>query len=169
MYGVGDHFPSFSLNAVDAKNQMITIESSDQKGWSVVYFYPKDFTFICPTEISEMDKLIDEGVSVFGISGDNEFCKLNWKLSNELISGIRHPLVADTGLALSSELGIVDDSEGVCLLATFIINEEGIIQHVSVNALDTGRNVNEVIRTLKGLQSGGLTGCSWNPGDEFVA
>ena len=169
MYGVGDHFPSFSLNAVDAKNQMITIESSDQKGWSVVYFYPKEFTFICPTEISEMDKLIDEGVSVFGISGDNEFCKLNWKLSNELISGIRHPLVADTGLALSSELGIVDDSEGVCLLATFIINEEGIIQHVSVNALDTGRNVNEVIRTLKGLQSGGLTGCSWNPGDEFVA
>ncbi|HJM08716.1 MAG: peroxiredoxin [Gammaproteobacteria bacterium] len=169
MYGVGDHFPSFSLNAVDAKNQMITIESSDQKGWSVVYFYPKDFTFICPTEISEMDKLIDEGVSVFGISGDNEFCKLNWKLSNELISGIRHPLVADTGLALSSELGIVDDSEGVCLRATFIINEEGIIQHVSVNALDTGRNVNEVIRTLKGLQSGGLTGCSWNPGDEFVA
>ena len=137
--------------------------------YKVLFFYPLDFTFICPTEISEMDKLINEGVSVYGISGDNEFCKLNWKITNQLIANIRHPLVADTGLYLSNELGIVDHAEGVCLRATFILDETKSIQHVSVNALDTGRNVDEVIRTLKGLQSGGLTGCSWHPGDKFVA
>jgi|TARA_B100001094_G_scaffold304034_1_gene332619 lipoyl-dependent peroxiredoxin subunit C len=169
MYGVGQKFPSFSLNGVDSDNQIVSIDSESYSGWSVIYFYPKDFTFICPTEISEMDKLINEGVSVYGISGDNEFCKLNWKITNQLIANIRHPLVADTGLYLSNELGIVDHAEGVCLRATFILDETKSIQHVSVNALDTGRNVDEVIRTLKGLQSGGLTGCSWHPGDKFVA
>jgi len=169
MHGVGDQFPSFTLNAVDKKNELVKINSDDLNGWTVIYFYPKDFTFICPTEIAEMDRLVDEDVSVFGMSGDNEFCKLNWKLENKLIKNIKHSLVADCGLYLSSELGIVDQSEGVCLRATFIIDDKKIIQHVSVNSLDTGRNVDEVIRTLKGIQSGGLTGCSWNPGDEFVA
>ena len=112
---------------------------------------------------------MDEDVNVIGVSGDNEFCKLNWKLSEPLIGRIRHVLAADCGLSLSDELGIVDQQEGVCLRATFILDPEDIVQHVSVNALDTGRNVDEVIRTLKALQSGGLTGCSWSPGDEFVA
>jgi peroxiredoxin (alkyl hydroperoxide reductase subunit C) len=135
----------------------------------VIYFYPKDFTFICPTEIAEMDRLTDEGVHVIGISGDNEFCKQNWKQTNDLIKDVRHPLAADCGLKLSTELGVVDADEGVCLRATFILNSEGVIQHVTVNALDTGRSADETIRTLKALQAGGLTGCSWNPGDEFVA
>ena len=169
MYGVGDHFPSFSLNAVDAKNQMITIESSDQKGWSVVYFYPKDFTFICPTEIAGFDVLVNEGVSVIGISGDNEFCKLAWKQENDLIGNIQHTLAADTGLFLSSELGIVDVDNGVCYRATFIIDPDGVIQSASSNALDTGRNPQEVLRTVRALQAGGLTGCAWNVGEDFVA
>ena len=66
-------------------------------------------------------------------------------------------------------MGIVDINEGVCLRATFIVDPQFIVQHISVNALDTGRNVDEVIRTLKALQAGGLTGCQWNPGDKFVA
>ena len=81
---------------------------------------------------------------------------------------IQHFLAADCGLKLSDKLGIVDEEEGVCYRATYIIDPEGIIQHVSVNALDTGRNANEVLRTLQALQAGGLTGCSWTPGDEFV-
>ena len=169
---VGDEFPSFSLQGVDKDNSLVnvTVEESytpHKHDWSVIYFYPKDFTFICPTEISAMDKLVAEA-NVIGISGDNEFCKLAWKQSNELIGNIQHTLAADCGLSLSEQLGIINQEEGVCYRATFIIDPEGTIQHVSVNALDTGRNAIEVLRTLQALQAGGLTGCSWTLGDEFV-
>ena len=166
---VGTEFPTFPLNGVNGNDEMMSFRSEDIEGWSVFYFYPKDFTFICPIEIAAMDRLVDEGVNVFGFSGDNEFCKLNWKKVNGQIREIRHPLIADTGLNLSHDLGIVDINEGVCLRATFIVDPQFIVQHISVNALDTGRNVDEVIRTLKALQAGGLTGCQWNPGDKFVA
>ena len=115
-----------------------------------------------------MDVLV-EHANVIGISGDNEFCKLAWKQSNELISNIQHSLAADCGLGLSHALGIVNENEGVSYRATFIVDENQVIQHVSVNALDTGRNAQEVLRTLKALQAGGLTGCSWEPGEDFVA
>ena len=167
--GVGDQFPDFTLNGVDGNNEIKSFSSIDIEGWTVFYFYPKDFTFICPTEIAAMDRLVDEGVNVFGFSGDNEFCKLNWKKALGTIREIRHPLIADSGLYLSMELGIVDNNEGVCLRGTYIVDPKLTVQHFSVNALDTGRNVDEVIRTLKALQAGGLTGCEWNPGDEFVA
>ena len=133
----------------------------------MVYFYPKDFTFICPTEIAGMDALVDEA-NVIGISGDNEFCKLAWKKENELIGNIRHTLAADCGLGLSSVLGIVNQDEGVCYRATFIFDKNRIIQHASINALDTGRNANEVLRTLRALKAGGLTGCAWDEGDDFL-
>ena len=183
MLGVGNKFPDFDLPSCDADNNLGRTRFISSTGESVVdaaeketcedkrhvfYFYPKDFTFICPTEIKEMDRLVDENVHVVGFRGDNEFCKLNWKQNNDIIKDIRHPLVADTGLILSEKLGIVDWNEGVCRRATFIVDQNKIIQHASENALDTGRNVDEVIRTLKALQSGGLTACSWQPGDDFV-
>ena len=188
MLGVGNKFPDFDLPSCDADNNLgrtrfisstgeSVVDAAEKETcedkWHVFYFYPKDFTFICPTEIKEMDRLVDyqvpPGVHVVGFSGDNEFCKKAWKESNGLIKDIRHPLVADTGLTLSEKLGIVDWSEGVCRRATFIVDPTNTIQHASENALDTGRNVSEVIRTLKALQSGGLTACSWQPGDDFVA
>ena len=86
-----------------------------------------------------------------------------------MICNINHTLAADCGLGLSSELGIVNEDEGVCYRATFIVDPSRTIQHVSVNALDTGRNANEVLRTLQALKAGGLTGCEWQPEDEFVA
>jgi len=169
MLTVGDEFPQFMSAGVNGGNEIVDVGNGFVEGWAVYYFYPKDFTFICPTEIAEMDRLVDEGVEVYGFSGDNEFCKLNWKESNDLISNIRHSLVADTGLHLSDELGIIDHDNGVCYRATFIVDPDNTIQHVSVNALDTGRNADEVIRTLQGLQAGGLTGCAWMPGQDFVA
>ena len=114
-----------------------------------------------------MDVLVDHA-NVVGISGDNEFCKLAWKQDNELIGNIRHSLANDCGLGLSHQLGIVDADNGVCYRATFIFDKDRVIQHASINALDTGRNAQEVLRTLKGLQNGGLTGCAWDEGDEFV-
>ena len=167
MITVGDRFPDFALQGVDNCNDLVQI-SLKKNDWNVVYFYPKDFTFICPTEISAMDILTDEA-NVIGLSGDNEFCKLAWKQSNELICGIKHSLAADCGLGLSHALGIVDKTGGVSYRATFIIDPNQVIQHVSVNALDTGRNAKEVLRTLKALKAGGLTGCSWEPGEDFIA
>jgi len=169
MIGVTEHFPHFGMTGVNSNNEFIDITLDDFDGqWKVFYFYPKDFTFICPTEIREMDRLIDEDVAVVGFSGDNEFCKFNWKQSNNLIKDIRHTLAADTGLYLSHRLGIVDDSEGVALRATFIVDDNNVIRSLTVNDLDTGRNVDETIRTVTALRAGGLTGCSWKPGDSFV-
>jgi peroxiredoxin (alkyl hydroperoxide reductase subunit C) len=168
MIGVGQEFPEFTLNGVNPDNDIVSISRDDYDGWRVFYFYPKDFTFICPTEIQGMD-LLTENAQVVGFSGDNEFCKVAWKENNSLIQNIDHVLVADCGLYLSDELGIVDEEEGVCYRATYIVDPDNVIQHVSVNALDTGRNAREILRTLEALQAGGLTGCEWQPGDEFVA
>ena len=168
MLTVGDIFPDFYLDWVNENNEMVKCTSDDLKGWAVIYFYPKDFTFICATEIAEMDLLVDENVFVMGVSGDNEFCKLNLKENNSLISNIKHPLAADCGLSLSDDLGIIAYQEGVCLRATFIVDPDRVIQHVSVNALDTGRNPQEALRILKALQAWGLTACNWSPGQELL-
>ena len=169
MIGINEHFPTFELTGVDEKNELVKVNSKDyEKDWSVFFFYPKDFTFICPTEIFAMDSLVDKGYKVIGFSGDNEYCKLNWKQTNSLIRDIHYPLVADTGLLLSEKLGIVDWSEGVALRATFIVDKENKEKHVSVNELDTGRNADEILRTLKALQAGGKTGCDWQPGDALL-
>ena len=168
MIGVGQEFPYFELNGVSGDDELVTVTRDDYDGWKVIYFYPKDFTFICPTEIHNFNKINPDLAEVIGISGDNEYCKLAWKESNELLKDVDHTLAADCGLVLSDELEIVDAEENVCYRATYIINPDNIIEHVSVNALDTGRNVDEVIRTLVALQSGGLTGCGWEEGEDFV-
>lgn len=169
MIGINDYFPMFELVGVDEKNELVNIKSADYLDkWSVFFFYPKDFTFICPTEIKAMDRLVNKGYKVLGFSGDNEYCKLNWKQTNDLIKNIHYPLVADTGLLLSKKLGIVDWNEGVALRATFIVDNNNKVKHVSVNELDTGRNADEILRTLEALQAGGKTACEWQPGDNLL-
>ena len=168
MIGVGEQFPSMHLAGVDLDNSIMSIDLLTPSEWTVMYFYPKDFTFICPTEITAMDKLVEEA-DVIGVSGDNEFCKIAWKTADGRIRNLKHILAADCGLKLSNKLGIVDPEENVCLRATYIIDPDGVIQHVSVNALDTGRNAEEILRTLQALKSGGHTGCAWQPEDDFVA
>ena len=170
MLGVNEQFPDFVLTTVQPKgNEMVSITENDLIGrWTVVYFYPKDFTFICPTEIAAMD-ILNEEADVIGISGDNEFCKAAWKEVNGMIREIEHPLAADCGLVLAGDCGVIDYDENVALRATFILDPDNIVQSASVNALDTGRNANEILRTLQGLKAGGLTGCSWTPGEAFVA
>ena len=167
MLTVGDKFPNLHLKGVNETNDFIDVDVLLNE-WSVVYFYPKDFTFICPTEIADMDKLLGDA-DVLGFSPDNEYCKLAGKESNDIIRNIQHPLCCDAGGELAKELGVYNAREGVPYRATFIINPDHEIQHYSVNALDTGRNANETLRTLKALQAGGLTGCAWEEGDDFVA
>jgi peroxiredoxin (alkyl hydroperoxide reductase subunit C) len=168
MIGVNEVFPHFKLTGV-VGNEIIDIDSAEGFNgvWKVIYFYPKDFTFICPTEIIGMDAINGEA-AVFGISGDNEHCKLAWKREHEGLSTIDHILLADCGLKLSSEVGVVDKDAGVCLRATFILDDKNVVKHISCNELDTGRSSEEVLRTLKALKAGGLTGCEWKSGDDFV-
>ena len=168
MIGVGQKFPEFELQGVNEDNEIGVIADHDIMGWAVIYFYPKDFTFICPTEIAGFDSLTNDA-TVIGISGDNEYCKHAWRAVNGGIRNIDHWLAADCGLYLADELGIVNEEEGVPYRATYILDDMGYIQHVSVNGLDTGRNHEEIARTLAALKEDGLTGCGWQPGEDFVA
>jgi alkyl hydroperoxide reductase subunit AhpC len=136
---IGDYFPDFHAQGVDVDNEIIDVDVLQEDMWTVVYFYPKDFTFICPTEISDMDRLgVD--ADVIGFSPDNEYCKVAWKESNPLIKDIKHILCADAGGELAKELGVYDYINRVPFRATFIVDPDHVIQHVSVNALYTGRN-----------------------------
>jgi alkyl hydroperoxide reductase subunit AhpC len=166
MISVGDRFPNFNMQGVNDTNDIVDVDILLNE-WTVMYFYPKDFTFICPTEIKDMDYLVHDA-DIIGVSGDNEYCKLAWKKHNSDITNIQHVLCADSGLKLGHRLGIVDEDNGVHYRATYIIDPEGIVQHVSVNALDTGRSANDILRTLQALQAGGLTGCAWKQGDDLV-
>ncbi|HXW33784.1 MAG TPA: peroxiredoxin [Acidimicrobiales bacterium] len=172
MLTVGDRFPEFDLASVHgATNPTIErVKSEDYKGrWLVFFFWPKDFTFVCPTEISDFGRLardFDElGASVVGASVDNEYVHLAWRQNHPHLRTLPFPMASDIKRELSTALGILDPEEGVALRATFIVDPNGVIRFVSVNDLDTGRNTDEVLRTLAAMQTGGLTACGWQPGE----
>ena len=176
MLGVGDNFPSFSLTAVldtDIKTAFTNISNKDHAGkWKVVFFWPKDFTFVCPTEITSFGRLYNQfkelNAEVLGVSTDSEFVHLAWKKEDPQLGALPFAMLADIKRELSSELGILDRKEGVAQRATYIVDPEGIIRHVTVNDLAVGRNPEETLRVLQALQTGELCGCSWNPGDAPV-
>jgi peroxiredoxin (alkyl hydroperoxide reductase subunit C) len=180
MLTIGDQFPSFSVQAVQGGPAGLKLDTafiditdkSDEGKWKVFFFWPKDFTFICPTEIVAFGKLkgefADRDTVVYGASTDTEFVHLNWRLHHEDLKGLAIPMLADTKRELSEALGIISKAAGVALRATFIVDPEGIIRFVSVNDLDVGRNPQEVIRVLDGLQSDELCPCNWQKGEEFL-
>ncbi len=155
---LGTEFPSgFTLKALLADKTFGEVDVTTAEGWKVVYFYPKDFTFVCPTEIVDFDNLMDEfcklGVTVYGVSPDNEFCKLAWRDSHPLLKNIRHALVADSGNKLAEELGIVS-SENVPYRVTYIIDEQNNIQYIGAHGLSVGRSASEVLRLVDACQKG---------------
>ena len=161
MLTIGDKLPNFSGTAVtgnDFKDGFHQINQDSYQGkWKVIFFYPKDFTFICPTEIVEFNNLneefADRDAQVIGVSTDSEFVHLAWKNSREDLAGLNYPLFSDIKKQLSNGLGVLDEEEGVCLRATFIVDPDNVIQHVSVNGLSVGRNPAEILRILDGVNS----------------
>ncbi|MES2356169.1 MAG: peroxiredoxin [Pseudomonadota bacterium] len=139
-------------------------ESSFPGKWKIIYFYPKDFTFVCPTEIVGFAKLAEQfserDAVVLAGSTDNEFCKLAWRREHKDLNRLNHWQFADTTGALIDSLGIRDKQAGVALRATFIVDPDNVIQHVSVNNLNVGRNPDEVLRLLDGLQTDELCPCN---------
>ena len=173
MLTVGDRLPPFRLQAVTTLDkgrefQEITHESFKGK-WQVLFFWPMDFTFICPTEIAEFGRrnrdFADREAQVLGASTDTQFVHLAWRKSHDDLKSLPFPLLADTKRELAQALGILHKEEGVALRATFIVDPEGVIRFASVNDLSVGRSVPEVLRVLDGLQSDELCPCNWAKGE----
>jgi lipoyl-dependent peroxiredoxin subunit C len=174
MLGIGDILPEFEVTGVkpgfmahdeNGKSafEKITRDSFPGK-WKVIYFYPKDFTFVCPTEIVEFAKLNKEfeerDAVVLGGSTDNEHCKIAWRREHKDLAKLNQWSFADTNGSLVDGLGVRDLDAGVALRATYIVDPHNIIQHVTVNGLNVGRNPKETLRVLDALQTDELCACN---------
>jgi peroxiredoxin (alkyl hydroperoxide reductase subunit C) len=159
-------------------------EKSFEGKWKVIVYYPKDFTFVCPTEIVAYDKLFqdfeDRDAVLLTGSTDNEFCKISWQVSRSDLKNIKHIQFADTqrghytedgkykNLSLIEQLGVFYAPAGAALRATFIVDPDNVIQHVTVNNLNVGRSPEETLRILDALQTGELCACNRTVGGETL-
>ena len=180
MLTVGDSFPAFKLAAVKGGKEGLDLKSSfteisnetDAGKWKLVFFWPKDFTFVCPTEIVAFAKLsgefADRDTVVYGVSTDSEFVHMNWRLHHDELRDLSIPMLADIKRELSAACGILSKTEGVALRATFLVDPEGIIRYAAVNDLSVGRNPAEVLRVLDALQTDELCPCNWNKGEQVL-
>ena len=176
MLSVRDSLPAFSLQAAvstEKGKEFATITASDYPGkWLVLFAWPMDFTFICPTEIAEFGKrsadFADRDTQILGLSTDTQFVHLAWRKSHPDLKDLSYPMLADTKRELTTALGIMHPEEGVALRATFIVDPQGIIRWVSVYDLKVGRNVDEVLRVLDALQTDELCPCNWKQGQETL-
>jgi peroxiredoxin (alkyl hydroperoxide reductase subunit C) len=177
MLTVGDKFPAFDLKAVSSATlpkEFARLSNKDIAGkWAVVFFWPKDFTFVCPTEIVGFNELAqdfaDRDAVLIGGSTDSEFVHVAWRQSRDDLKAVTFPWVADIQKQLTGALGILDREESVALRATFIVDPEGVIRWVGVNDLSVGRNPKEVLRTLDALQTDELCPCNWQKGETTLA
>jgi peroxiredoxin (alkyl hydroperoxide reductase subunit C) len=173
MISVGQKFPAFSLKAtvsLDKDKQFKTITDQDYSGkWKVVFFWPKDFTFVCPTEIAEFGRknreFQDRDTQVLGASIDSEWVHLAWRKDHPDLRNLPFPMLSDIKRELSQALGILDPNAGVSQRATYIVDPEGVVRFVMVTDLSVGRNVDEVLRVLDALQTDELCPCNWKKGE----
>lgn len=176
MISVGKKLPEFKLKAVvgtDPKNAFEEITQRSFNGkWLVIFFYPKDFTFVCPTEIKGFADLNNEfkerDAQILTASVDSEFVHLAWRQNHADLKNIPFPMLADIKREFSNALGILDENEGVAQRATFIVDPEGVIRFIYVTDLSVGRNPKEVLRVLDGLQTDELCPCNWEKGKETI-
>ena len=176
MLTVGDKFPSFDLNAVvdiDPAKAFERITDQSNKGkWKIVFFWPKDFTFVCPTEIAAFGKLNgdfnDRDAVLYGASIDSEFVHLAWRQNHADLKDLPFAMLADIKRELSNALGILDKNEGVAMRATYVVDPDGIIRFASVTDLNVGRNTQEVLRVLDALQTDELCPCNWQKGQDVL-
>jgi|SRR6185437_3821520 len=176
MLTVGDKFPQFNLKST------VSIESLDKaffpiandtyRGkWTCVFFYPKDFTFVCPTEIKGFGDLnsqfADRDCQILAASTDSEFVHFAWRKDHKDLRDLPFPMLADINKDLSRALGILDD-EGVARRATFLVDPDGVIRFVYVTEGSVGRNPQEVLRVLDALQTDELCPCNWHQGEETL-
>ena len=176
MLTVGDQFPAFNLKATvstDPNTAFTDIgNESDAGKWKIVFFWPKDFTFVCPTEIAAFGTLNgafnDRDAVIYGVSIDSEYVHLAWRQNHADLKALPFPMLADIKRELATALGVLDKKEGVALRATFVVDPEGAIRFASVNDLNVGRNPAEVLRVLDALQTDELCPCNWQKGQDTL-
>ena len=164
--------PEFSAD-VFHNNQVKKINLKDYKGkWVILFFYPADFTFICPTELGDVASHYGElqklNTEVLSISTDTTFVHKAWFDHSPTIAKIAFPMVADPTAKICKAYGTYIPEEGLSLRGTFIIDPNGVLKSAVVNDLPVGRSVDETLRTLQALQTGKLTGCEWKPGEKTL-
>ena len=183
MLGVGEKLPEFKVVGVKPKFmkheengesafEAITNESFPGK-WKVIFFYPKDFTFVCPTEIAEFARLgrefEDRDAVVLGGSTDNEFSKLAWRRDHPDLANLAIWQFADSGGRFARQLGVLNEDEGVAQRATFVVDPEGTVQHVYVTNLNVGRNPQDTLRVLDAFQTDELCACNRPVGGDTLS
>jgi peroxiredoxin (alkyl hydroperoxide reductase subunit C) len=178
MLTVGKNFPEFEKLAtvsLEQGKEFKTITSEDHKKedqWMVMFWYPKDFTFVCPTEIAEFnnnyEEFRDRDAQLLSASTDSEYVHLAWRKNHKDLHDLKFPMIADTSKSLAEELGILEANEKIAYRATFIVDPQGVIRWVNVNDLNVGRNVKEVLRVLDALQTDELCPCNWEKGEDTL-
>src|SRR5690606_15335699 len=173
---VGMPFPEFkkeSVVSIEKGKEFKKISNEDFKGkWAVIFWWPKDFTFVCPTEIAEFNNNFtnfeDRDTVLLGASTDTEYVHLAWRKDHADLKELRFPMIADTSKSLAEALGILNEGERIAYRATYIIDSEGIVRWVNINDLNVGRNVEEVLRVLDALQTDELCPCNWQKGEDTL-
>ena len=176
MLSVGQKFPAYSLTGVvsndAAKGFQPFVNETFAGKWQVVFFWPKDFTFVCPTEIAAFGKLDKEfkarDAQLLGVSIDSEFVHLAWRRDKDELKNLPFPMLADIKRELTTQLGILDPEAGVAQRATYIVDPQGVVRFVYVTDLNVGRNPEEVLRVLDALQTDELCPCNWKQGEDTL-
>jgi alkyl hydroperoxide reductase subunit AhpC len=167
MLTIGTNAPDFTLKGIDQGRVADLFLKPYQGKWLVLFFYPADFTFICPTEVMGFSKLAgafrSEGAEILGVSVDPVETHRAWA---EELGGVNFPLLSDTEKQVSRAYGVLNEKEGVSLRATFIINPAGEVSYVVVSHTNVGRSVEETLRVLKALRTERLCPTDWKPGEE---
>jgi len=177
LLGLGARFPDFSLQAcvsAEPGSEFRIVDSHELEGtWTAIFFWPLDFTFVCPTELVEFNRAIREfralAARVFGVSGDTHHSHLAWRTENPALRNLEFPMLADADKEVAEELGILDPIEKVPLRATYLLDQERKIRWLCVNDLSVGRSTGEVLRVLAALQCGELCPANWSPGQATLA
>ena len=176
MLTVGDTLPALKLpvqqgTAALPADETIDLAAKDGK-WKILFYWPKDFTFVCPTEIVGYGDLKgdfeDRDATLIGASTDTSHVHFAWRKSDEQLANADFPWIADNSKKLADALGIIHPDAGVAYRATFIVDPDNIIQHVAVNGLNVGRNPQETLRILDALQTDELCPCNWQEGQEVL-
>jgi alkyl hydroperoxide reductase subunit AhpC len=178
MITIDQKFPEFELEACISREhgkEFKNISSKELRKddkWLVIFFWPKDFTFVCPTEIKgfndKFGEFRDRNAILLGASTDTAYVHLAWRNQHPDLKDLKFPMLSDHAKKLTSELGILTGPDQVALRATFIVDPHGMVRWVTVNDLDVGRNVDETVRVLDALQTGELTPCNWKMGEEVL-
>jgi peroxiredoxin (alkyl hydroperoxide reductase subunit C) len=177
MAKVGEKAPDFTMASTRNLDTLAEpVSLSDYAGqWLVMFFYPLDFTFVCPTEITAMSDRLAEfrhrGASVLGVSTDSVYSHRAWintPREQGGLGGLEYPLASDMTKQVSRDYGVLIEDQGIALRGLFIIDPQGVLQYSVVHNLNVGRSVDETLRVLDALQSGGLCPANWHRGDKLL-